>query len=245
MQYRITKDCGTGWDPQSGGLAWGVSDRQRPLAEKVQAEDVFLHYIDHAHAWAGYSTATGTLQKNERDSHPDWRNALPWVLPIQKGVWLTEDQCEHTVNIQGLSGKAYHRQAVFTRIGDIEDTKRVIAAIDKAATRSGQQPSSEFDARWRQGAEAYYKQIVKDIAKGRCRLCRQDGASWVANWVDVNPRDEVTPKIIDSFLDAAHIVSRKNGGQVIPDNLRALCPNCHRVVDRLSQQLRERLLQGI
>ena len=249
MQYRITKDCGTGWDDalQSVGLkAWGVSDKQYARASKVQTGDVFLHYIDHTHTWAGYSSVKGTLQENDRDSHPDWANALPWVIHIQKSVWLTEGECERTVSIQGLSDKSYNRQAAFTAIGDIEDAKRVIAAIDNAATLSGQQPSSEFDARWRQGAGAYYKQIVKDLAKGTCRLCGQDGPSWAAKQVGVSPRDEDTAKIVYGFLDAAHIVPHcQPGGSMTPDNLRALCPNCHRVVDRLPQKQRERLLRDI
>ena len=55
MIYRITKDCGTGWDEMHDEFtetAWGVSERQRSLAEKVCPGDGFLHYIDRAHVWA-------------------------------------------------------------------------------------------------------------------------------------------------------------------------------------------------
>ena len=85
MVYCVTKDCGTGWDDTLKSPkpeAWGVSERQRSLAEKIRPGDVFLHYIDRVHAWAGYSMVTGKLQANDRDLHPDWVDALPQVIPI-------------------------------------------------------------------------------------------------------------------------------------------------------------------
>jgi hypothetical protein len=86
-----------------------VSENQRRLAKKVALGDILLHYIDHAHAWAGYSTVSGALQENHRDSHVDWLAALPYVIPIERGVWLKEGQCEGTVLIPRLSNKHYNR----------------------------------------------------------------------------------------------------------------------------------------
>ena len=64
MEYRITKECGVWWeaslDPET--VAWGVSEKQRPRAEKVAPGDIFLHFIDSARAWAGYSTVTGVIK---------------------------------------------------------------------------------------------------------------------------------------------------------------------------------------
>ena len=247
MVYRITKDCGTGWDDwrRSVGLPWGVSERQRALAQNVRAGDVFLHYIDRVHAWACYSFVASGLQKNDRDSHPDWANALPSVIPIERGVWLTEAQCEQTVDIRGLSDKPYERQVAFSAVLKTDDTKLIMAAIDSAAAVSGQQPSPEFHARWLEGAEGYYKRIVKDLANGKCRLCGEDATSWAGKRVGVIIRDEDTARIINGFLDAAHIVPDCALGAMTPDNLRALCPNCHRVIDRLPQQERETRLRKI
>jgi hypothetical protein len=249
MVYRITKDCGTGWDEMHDGFAetaWGVSERQRPLAEKVRPGDVFLHYIDRVHAWAGYSEVTGILQINNRDSHPDWVDALPGVIPIAKGRWLTEAQCEHTVRIPALSEKHYERQVAFTAV-DPEEARIIIAAIDGVPDIVKEQSSQDFHALWIEGAGGYYKDIVKGQANGKCRLCGEDGVSWAAKLklvgLEVGEQDKL--RIANSFLDAAHIVPNSILGPVEPDNLRALYPNCHRVVDRLPRDQSESLLRGI
>lgn len=247
MVYRITKDCGTGWDEVHGSAeaAWGVSERQRSLAEKVRPGDVFLHYIDRVHAWAGYSMVISKLQANDHDSHPDWVAALPQVILIARSVWLTEAQCENTVRIPDLSDKHYERQVAFTAV-DPKEALLIIAAIDGTPDVPGGQPSPEFHALWVEGAEGYYKGIVKDQANGKCQLCGEDGISWAAAklvGIDVKGRDRV--RIADGFLDAAHIVSDCDLGSMTPDNLRALCPNCHRVVDRLPGKQREALLRKI
>jgi len=226
----------------------GVSERQHSLAEKVRLGDVFLHYIDGVHAWAGYSMVKSKLKANDHDSHPDWVAAHPKVILIERRVWLTETQCENTVRIPALSDKHYERQVAFTAV-DPKEALLIIAAIKGTPDVPGGQPSPEFHATWIKGAKGYYKRIVKDRAKGKCRLCGEDGISWAAAklvGIDVEERDRV--RIADGFLDAAHIVSDCDLGSMTPDNLRALCPNCHRVIDRLprkQRKQREELLRKI
>ena len=43
------------------------------------------------------------------------------------------------------------------------------------------------------------------------------------------------------FLKVAHVVPKSMGGAMMPDNVRALCPTCHRVVDRLPGDLKNQL----
>jgi hypothetical protein len=248
VKYRITKDCGTGWtgwvakslDP--AGTAWGVSHSQHRLARNVAPGDIFLHYIDNVHAWAGHSTVRGSLQVNHRDSHADWLAALPYVIPIERGIWLNKDQCERTVKLPRLSAKHYHRQAAFTIIPPTE-AELIIEAID-AAVAVQPKASSLFQECWEIGAENYYKGIVKQLARGKCWLCQEDAVSWAAR-AKILTSDEELQKIRDGFLDAAHILADCELGPMTPDNLRALCPNCHRVVDRLSKERREMLLRPI
>ena len=245
MEYRITKECGVGWDEarDPAAVAWGVSDAQCRLAKNVAPGDIFLHYIDYAHAWAGYSTVSGALRENDRDSHADWREALPFVIHITRGVWLKKCQCEGTVLIPGLSNKHFNRQVAFTSIHQ-SDATLIIEAIKKAADAVQATPSDEFRARWETGAENYYREIVIALARGKCRLCKADAASW-ASRVPISASKEELESIRDSFLDAAHIIARRDSGPMTPDNLRALCPNCHRVVDRLSKERRAKLLGEI
>ena len=244
MEYRITKDCGTGWAAtiDQSAASWGVSESQRQLAARVAPGDIFLHYIDHVHAWAGYSTVTGEAEDNQRDSQPDWLAALPIVIPIKPGVWLHEGQCEETVVVHGLPEKHYERQVAFTSI-PVAEAILIIKAIESASA-SKPTVSQGFHKRWMDGAESYYKGIVKGLAQGKCRMCRQDATSWIA-LARVSLSREETDSIRDAFLDAAHIDPNCKGGPMTPVNLRALCPNCHRIVDRLPDEQRERLLRGL
>lgn len=242
VEYRITKECGVGWgEPLPAIAAWGVSESQRRLAKNVIPGDILLHYIDHAHAWAGYSVVSDVLQKNDRDSHPDWLAALPDVIPINRGIWLNMHQCEHTAAILGLPDKHYNRQVAFTSV-PASEAKLIIAAID-AAQAVQSMASDAFQKRWRIGAENYYGDIVRGLAGGKCWLCGDDAASWATRAGMALSKEELE-SICDSFLDVAHIKARSNLGPMTPDNLRALCPNCHRFVDRLSEERREKFLRN-
>ena len=241
MVYRITKECGAGWGDEPKAVpAWGVSESQIRRAEKVAPGDIFLHYIDFAHAWSGYSSVTGSLVKNDRDFHADWLAALPFVIPIECSVMLNKGQCERTVSVPGLCEKHYWRQVAFTVIPQTE-AELIMKAIDDAnSVRSI--ASSGFCELWEIGAESYYKGIVKSSANGKCWLCKEDVNSWV-NRVNVSMTEIELESICDAFLDAAHIVPDCALGPMTPDNLRPLCPTCHRIVDRLSDERREELLR--
>ena len=245
MEYRITKDCGTGWDESyalkmQATVSWGVSDNQRWLAEKVAPGDIFLHYIDHAHVWAGYSTVSKALHDSEECG--DWLEALPHAILVKPVIWLNKDQCHTTRVVPELSGKHYHRQRAFTSI-PANEASLIIEAI-KNASASQSKPGIKFEESWTAEAESYYKRIVKNRAFGKCRICGESAESWIDRIPITATKDEIA-YIHDAFLDAAHITPVYRSGKMTPDNLRALCPNCHRIVDRLSQERREALLLKI
>jgi 5-methylcytosine-specific restriction endonuclease McrA len=244
VTYRITKEIGTGWSESLDcqETAWGVSESQQSRAASVEPGDIFLHFIDYAHAWAGYSTVTGELRKNDRDSHADWLAALPYVIPIERATWLDVGQCEGTLSIPGLSHQNFHRQATFTRLQD-SDAECIIAAIDEAVS-SRSEPSESFRSRWNAHAEGYYKGIVKGLARGRCQLCGEDAGDW-SRRCGVALSGAERASLRETFLDAAHIVADHQQGSMTPDNLRALCPTCHRMVDRLSDERRAELLTNL
>jgi len=244
MEYRITKDCGVGWDAAISPVrsAWGVAESQKQKADRAKVGDIFLHYIDSARAWAGYSKVIGPLQANTRDNDADWVSALPYVIPIERVVWLSEGQAEQASLRCNVPGKSYHRQASFTRISaDVGDA--VIAAISVAANTPSS-PSPDFHARWMKKAERYYKSILRSSARGACQLCRESLHSWVDR-IKVAMTTDEQQRFGEGFLDAAHIKADCDAGSMTPDNLRALCPNCHRVVDRLSFERREAILRHL
>jgi len=244
LRYFITKEFGTGWSESLtlADTAWGVSESQRGVAKNVAPEDIFLHFIDRAYSWAGFSTVTGNLQENHRDSHRCWLAALPYAIPIKPGIWLNEGQCEQTVLIHGLRGKHYYRQKAFTQI-QASEGRLIMDAIEAAAIAS-QEPSEEFHAKWIAHAESYYKGIAISQANGKCRMWGDNATTWAAR-AKTQLYEKELAKLHDSFLDVAHIVADSKSGSMTPDNLRALCPSCHRVVDRLSDERRGELLRNI
>jgi hypothetical protein len=242
VQYRITKDCGYWWEQtlEPGRFAWGVSESQKSRASKVAPGDILIHFLDGVHAWAGYSVVTGTSKPNDRDAESDWREALPHVIPIERRVWLNKNECFLTRSVPGLVGQNYHRQQSFTAIRP-EEATLIIAAID-AAKGKDSPLTDEFNIRWNKDAEKYYWDIVRSLSGGKCWLCGETAESWIAKNNLLIPIDEVI-KIRERFLDVAHIEARKDEGKLSPDNVRCLCPNCHRIVDRIPKETCKMLLK--
>jgi hypothetical protein len=241
MIYYISVDIGVVWEDmlnRSKPLSsWGVSTRQKKNAEKIQKGDILLHYINHVQVWAGYSIVGGPVTSTSHDEHADWRAALPWTIPIETGKYLSRSQCQVQYVVKGISGvKDRHRQRAFTVVpGD--EVKLIVGAIDHAATNEGTFEDPKFDHLWKQGADAYYGDIRKvDNAKCKCEACGNDGLSWSKKHLNghLRPGDREAPS--DWFLEAAHIEARSDGGAVTPDNIRALCRNCHHIIDRLPKE---------
>jgi 5-methylcytosine-specific restriction endonuclease McrA len=246
MDYRIAKDCGTGWDEtyaqkDQATVSWGVSANQRSLAGKVAPEDIFLHYIDHAQVWAGYSIVSDALC--DSDESGNWLEALPFMIRIKPVMWLNKDQCYNIRDVPGLSGKHYHRQSSFTKIS-ADEASLIIETIESASA-SQSKPSVKFEESWTADAESYYKRIVKGMACGECCICGEGAESWIRRIKEITATKEEVAHMHDAFLDAAHILPANQKGKMAPDNLRALCPNCHRIVDKLSQERRKALLLKI
>ena len=246
VQYWITKECGGWWGemPDTSTKAWGVSDAQRRLAKRVEPSDILLHYIDSVRAWAGYSTVTGRLEANNRDSDKDWRDAIPSVIPIQAEVWLTMHQCEITKENPDLHSMKYHRKNAFTSI-PANVAELIVEAIEAAKNKQCI-ATAEFQKSLEIDAENYYWTIVRSRSKGRCWLCGETAASWIARQSKFLPiQESVAKEIGEKFLDMAHIAARHKKGRMSPDNIRALCPNCHRIVDRIPDEARKLLLSAM
>jgi len=238
MTYYISVDIGVVWEDmltRSKQLSsWGVSIRQKKKAEKIQQGDVLLHYINHVHVWAGYSIVGGPVASTSHDEHADWHAALPWTIPIKTGKYLSRSQCQGQYVVKGISGvKDRHRQPAFTVVpGD--EAKLIVGAIDHAATNEGTSEDPKFDHLWKQGADAYYGDIRKlDIAYCKCEACGNDGLNWSKNHLNGHLRHRDREALQDWFLEVAHIIARRDGGPVTPDNILALCRNCHHTIDRL------------
>jgi len=243
MEYRITKDCGLGWNfnlETKPPHAWSVAKAQVRIAANIKAGDILLHFIDGPRAWAGYSVVLDEMQDNTSESETD-REAHPKVIPTECGVWLTMDQCFNTVAIPGLSSLQYHRKRTFT-VFNLTDAKLIQAAIDAAQTQTSI-ADEQFKLKWNVAPDGFYWHIARDTAGGQCWLCKETAATWLEKHFGTFVlTDEERNRIHRSFVDIAHIQARSDLGPIAPDNVRALCPTCHRIVDRLSPERKTELL---
>ncbi|MDB5344231.1 MAG: endonuclease [Schlesneria sp.] len=242
MAFRITMDCGVGWNEHLDSKApytWGVSQTQQRIAKNIAEGDILLHYIVRPRAWAGYSLVLNSVQGNNRDSLTD-REAHPVVIPIECGVWLDMDQCPHTREIPGLSVIQYHRKPTFTVVNE-DDATRIKEAIDAAKTKQSK-ADKNFTDLWAFGSDNYYWPITRAVAAGRCWLCGETAADWEKKHLKLQLSEDELKKLRRDFIDIAHIKARAVGGPITPDNVRALCPTCHRMVDRLSPERKLELM---
>jgi len=75
--------------------------------------------------------------ENIRDEHPDWRQALPWILPVRRGVYLSRPKCQLTRTRFFASDR--HRQPAFAKVPD-EEARVVIEGIKRADTSAAPRP---------------------------------------------------------------------------------------------------------
>lgn len=234
MASRITQDSGPGWDwalKEEGSRGWGVATSQERFAKNVQPGDILLHYVNRPRAWAGYSIVLDRMQPNTSESLVDCE-AHPNVIPIQRQVWLTRDQSSNTVGTAGLSPLHYHRKPAFT-IVNLTDASLIKTAID--AAQGGTSNANEtFCEQWKFGSDGFYWTITRNNADGKCWLCKETAATWIEKHPQIALKDDELSEVLFSFVEVAHIQARAHGGLITPENVRALCPTCHHIVDLLS-----------
>ncbi len=78
-----------------------------------------------------------------------------------------------------------------------------------------------------------------------CLLCGEDVASWANRVTKAGLLPDDIARIHDRFLDAAHIIAVRDDGSMMADKLKPVCPACHRVVDKLTNERRKELLTSI
>ncbi len=243
MEYRITKDCGPWWEQslEPETFAWGVAESQCRFAKHVAAGDILLHFIDGAHAWAGYSEVTGMIKPNDRDKEVAWKEALPEVIPIKRGVWLNKKEAFLCVSVVGLLGQNYHRKPSFTAMKP-DEAKLIVAATNEAKGKESE-PTSEFNQRWDRDAEKFYWEIVRAISGGMCWLCSERAETWVEKhgW---ELRKQEVAAIQERFLDVAHIEARAKKGRTVARQREMPLSKLPSNRRWISEASRKALLQG-
>lgn len=77
----------------------------------------------------------------------------------------------------------------------------------------------------------YIKEMVKQIAKGKCQMCGEDAP--------FNDKSN-TP-----YLEEHHVKRLADGGSDTIDNVVAICPNCHRKIHVLNDEADIIVLEGV
>ena len=118
-------------------------------------------------------------------------------------------------------------------IDSLEDaTIDELREIAEASVSSGSPPTTDSSSRTTYRRSEVVKQYAFRVADGVCYGCGDD-----APFVDTGGKP---------FLEVHHLRRRSDGGPDHPDNVIALCPNCHRRVhygedgDAFNQKLIER-----
>jgi len=116
-----------------------------------------------------------------------------------------------------------------TGIADLEDASIEELRKQAEASVSRQSTTAEFSSRTTHSRSDVVKKYAVRVADGVCRGCGEN-----APFKDTNG---------EPFLEVHHLRRRSDGGADHPDNVVALCPNCHRRVhygqngDEFNQQL--------
>lgn len=79
--------------------------------------------------------------------------------------------------------------------------------------------------------DPYLKELIKRIAEGKCQFCGSD-----APFKDKNN---------EPYLEEHHIIRLADGGSDTIDNVVAICPNCHRKVHVLDDEIIRITLEDI
>lgn len=77
----------------------------------------------------------------------------------------------------------------------------------------------------------YIKEMVKQIAEGKCQMCGEE-----APFYDKND---------EPYLEEHHVKRLADGGSDTMDNVVAICPNCHRKMHVLNNEVDMIVLEGI
>lgn len=77
----------------------------------------------------------------------------------------------------------------------------------------------------------YIKEMVKQFADGKCQMCGED-----APFYDASQKP---------YLEEHHVQRLADGGKDSMDNVVAICPNCHRKIHVLNDEVDTIVLEGI
>ena len=205
-----------------------------------------MHYVLGVHCWSGYSHVVEPPVRTP-NPHTEWGKAYPYSIRIRQGQWLrTPYECSLTHSILGLPHDNWHRKA-YVRV-KTADALLVKKAVDEAYGKQGK-VEPEFLKKWSVQRDANASERCKSNAKYVCTLCGTCDSSWCdARSIELaRLRKDATD--LGWFLDAHHIKKVADGGVADPEELLCVCPNCHRIVQRLGEAglrdlLRQRGIRG-
>jgi hypothetical protein len=220
-----------------------LSNSQYSRARNVQRGDILLHHVLGVQCWAGYSYIVEPPTPTH-DPQTEEDKAYPYSMRISRGTWLNSpDKCFLTCKIPGLSHYSWHRKG-YVRV-EHKDAELIMKAVDVANGNKTSKADAAFLEKWKVQRDANASAICKQNAGYSCKLCGETDLSWCdKRSISVEAlRNSETD--LGWFVHAHHIKPVANEGNANLDNLLCVCPNCHRMVQRLGEDalldlLRER-----
>ncbi len=224
-----------------------LSASQYTRAKNVHVGDILLHYVNGVHCWAGYSHVvappTQTLNPQTEED-----KAYPYSMRIKQGKWLNSPhECFTTRTIPGLSHYNWHRKG-YVRVKPT-DAALIMKAVNDTSGKKIATADNAFLEKWEVLRDANASNLCKRIAGYQCELCKQKDHSsgTLQSWCERLSIEPSTLRKSDTalgwFVHAHHIKPVSDKGNAGLNNLLCVCPNCHRMVQRLDEDGLRKLLR--
>jgi 5-methylcytosine-specific restriction endonuclease McrA len=229
--------------------------KQYDRACRMVDGDYILSFVKGVCCWTGVSVVeTNKAKGHERplnalNSDDLWDQHFGYALDVRTDFQLTTpEQCFFTSN--SLLGLKYQGRGIYMEMHRRGDCERIVEAI-KTADRPAETIMKEMDSpSMKRKLDAFIREWDETIKRdhypteiaiknsgSKCDKCGTTAAEWVERMQRARQDNGYRDVFSNSqygytFFDVHHKVPVAKGGGAVLKNLRALCPNCHRVISR-------------
>jgi hypothetical protein len=222
---------------------------QEERATQMLEEGGFLlSYIKVVRCWAGISRIVGKeLRPSERTD--DWERSFTSYFDIEPlHVLQTPAKCflvRESLLKSGHDGRNIYSHMRNANVCEL--IRERIEHVDRltnqeAESNAGADSSFEaFNRVWEDAIDRspFLRDLAIRLSAGKCSICGVTKGEWLdrversGRWPGTLSLDRVRDADF-KLLHAHHMDAVKSGGTARLDNLRAVCPNCHDLLTRVS-----------
>lgn len=231
--------------------------KQYDRACRMVDGDLILSFVKGICCWTGVSVVETNKAKghekplNVLNSDDPWDQHFGYALDVRTLFQLTTpEECFFTTNYR--LGLKYQGRGIYTEMHRRADCDRIVEAVKKTARSVVETIKIEMDSipsmeselnafirEWDKTMKRdhYLTEIAIKNSGGKCDKCGTTAEEWVERMKRARQDNGYRDVFSNSqygytFFDVHHKVPVAKGGGSVLKNLRALCPNCHRVISR-------------